>query len=148
MTRRILSVLFYVFLFALGLSAQPIAETGKIKVLVRGLRNDKGFVKIGLYNTKSGYYSRGQIASFRSAQVAPKEKKAEYIFDRVPYGEYTVKLFHDENPNGRLDKNIFGIPTEKYGFSNSPKAFFRLPDYNQAKFNLSSNQITLEIKVQ
>ena len=135
------------FLFLPKLPAQPLAKIGEIKVLIWGLQSDKGIVKIGLYNTKEGYRSRGSIASFLSASVKPKERKAEFIFEQVPYGEYTIKLFHDANYNGVVDKNIFGIPNESYGFSNNPKMLLGPPSYDQAKFNIFSPQIILEIKV-
>jgi uncharacterized protein (DUF2141 family) len=28
----------------------------------------------------------------------------------VSYGDYGVAVFHDENSNGKMDKNVLGIP--------------------------------------
>jgi uncharacterized protein (DUF2141 family) len=33
-----------------------------------------------------------------------------------------VRLFHDSNGNGELDRNMLGIPREGYGFSNDAGA--------------------------
>lgn len=37
----------------------------------------------------------------------------------IPIGRYALRLFHDSNGNGELDRNIIGIPSEGYGFSNN-----------------------------
>src|SRR5262245_49789263 len=42
----------------------------------------------------------------------------------VPYGDYGVAVFHDENSNGKMDKYVLGIPLEPYGFSNNVRVTF------------------------
>ena len=56
-------------------------------------------------------------------------------------GEYTIKIYHDENGNGIHDKNILGIPKEDYAFSNNAVASIGPPDYEKAKFELKNNLI-------
>jgi MipA family protein len=36
----------------------------------------------------------------------------------LPPGDYALVVYHDENGNGRLDRNFIGIPREPLGFSN------------------------------
>lgn len=36
------------------------------------------------------------------------------IFKNIHHGIYAVSVLHDENNNGLMDKNFFGIPTEGY----------------------------------
>ena len=62
-----------------------------------------------------------------------------YIRD-VPRGEYALMVYHDENENGRLDKNFIGIPTEPLGFSNryKPKG---PPSYKRAAFVLKEEEL-------
>jgi uncharacterized protein (DUF2141 family) len=140
--------LIYLILI-LSLALNPVAyaaeETGSIKVIIDGLTNNNGVVKAGLYDDKDSYLSKGGLPSFRSAKVMPQGKETELIFDQVPYGEYTIKIYHDENTNGEVDSGILGIPKEKYGFSNNPKVLLGLPDYDAAKFTLFSNEIVLKI---
>ena len=40
-------------------------------------------------------------------------------FNDIPPGTYAIAVFHDENANGKLDKNFLGIPCEGYGASNN-----------------------------
>jgi uncharacterized protein (DUF2141 family) len=41
------------------------------------------------------------------------------VFDELPSGACAVAVVHDENGNGRLDKNSLGIPTEGYDVPNN-----------------------------
>jgi hypothetical protein len=61
-----------------------------------------------------------------------------------------IGVYIDENENGKLDTNFFGIPKEQYGFSNNTKAF-GIPKFEAAAFAIdtyikSSNRlITMSI---
>jgi uncharacterized protein (DUF2141 family) len=38
------------------------------------------------------------------------------LFSDIKPGNYAIAVIHDENRNGELDTNMFGIPKEGYGF--------------------------------
>jgi outer membrane protein len=63
-------------------------------------------------------------------------------------GEYALVVYHDENGNGRLDKNFIGIPSEPIGFSNrywpqGPPAFIN------AAFKLEADETkSIDVKLQ
>ena len=46
----------------------------------------------------------------------------------------------DENKNGKLDKNLFGAPTEAYGFSNNARETFSSPSFEAAKVVLDRDK--------
>jgi len=121
-------------------------QKGNIKVVVTKLRTDDGLVNIGLYNTKESYLSRGSVPAFKKAKVHAKGNKAVYTFKNVPYGEYTIKLYHDENANGKIDLGPLNIPIEPYAFSNNAIGT-ALPNYSHAKFHLDSDAKMLELKL-
>ena len=56
-------------------------------------------------------------------------------------------MFHDENANGKIDRNFVGIPKEGYGTSNDAKGFMGPPKYEDAKFELTADK-KLVINVQ
>ena len=58
-------------------------------------------------------------------------------FDSIPAGTYVLSCIHDENSNSVLDQNVFGIPTEGYGFSNNPGITFGQPSFSQVKFTVA-----------
>ena len=67
-------------------------------------------------------------------------------FDSLLPGPKAVRLFHDENSNGTLDTNFFGIPTEGYGFSNNPRSRFGEPSFRDRLFEHQTDttiQVTL-----
>lgn len=57
----------------------------------------------------------------------------------LPKGEYAFSLFQDENNNGRLDTAAFGIPTEKYAFSNNAEGVMGPPSYEDCRFRLQKD---------
>ena len=65
----------------------------------------------------------------------------------MPFGEYAIKLFHDENMDGELDSNFLGIPTEDHGFSNNASGTFGPADYDDAKLIFGQTEMTMEISV-
>lgn len=117
-------------------------------LIITGFENNNGVVKIALADSPESYRARkGESPGpFRSASVEISGQKAEYVFENVPYGEYAVKMFHDENGNGDLDTNFIGIPSEAYGFSNNARAL-GLPAYERVKFPLNSAEVTLNIEI-
>jgi uncharacterized protein (DUF2141 family) len=69
------------------------------------------------------------------------------IFEGIPQGTYAVSVFHDENMNGKLDKNFVGAPKEGYGASNNPKKRMGPPKFDEAKFSADQLQHSVEIKL-
>jgi len=65
----------------------------------------------------------------------------------LPKGKYAVSAFHDANSNEKLDKNMVGFPTEKYGFSNDARGTFGPPELSDQLFTLdTSKKITITLK--
>ena len=51
-------------------------------------------------------------------------------------GRYAVSAIHDENGNGKLDRNLLGIPTGGCGFSNDARAAFGPLSFEAAAYVL------------
>jgi uncharacterized protein (DUF2141 family) len=65
----------------------------------------------------------------------------------LPEGKYGVIAFHDINNNEELDKNMLGIPTEPYGFSNNARGLLSKPNYEETLVNLNQNKsITFDLE--
>lgn len=65
----------------------------------------------------------------------------------LPEGEYAFSLFQDANENGKLDTGSFGIPLEKYAFSNNAVGVMGPPTYEQCCFRLQKDT-TLVVRMQ
>jgi uncharacterized protein (DUF2141 family) len=117
-----------------------------VQLTVVGFKNDNGDVKIGLYNSADSFNGKTK-EKFAGAVIKILNKKVQYIFPAVPYGEYAIKLFHDEDGDDEIGTNFLGIPTESYGFSNNAKGFFGPPSFEKAKFVVSSDTVRVDINL-
>ena len=81
--------------------------------------------------------------------IAPVDKggMSSILFDGLPAQDYAVSLIYDADADGELDTNIFGVPTEAFGFSNGAKAFFGPPGWTAAAFTLDDD-LTIEIELE
>jgi uncharacterized protein (DUF2141 family) len=121
------------------------SEMGNLTIKVTGLKNDKGKVMIALCNSEENFSSYEEV--FKGARVDAVDKEAQALFKDIAYGEYAVKVFHDQNENGKMDANFLGIPKEKYGFSNNARGKFGPPKWKDAKFEFDNPDTTLEIRL-
>lgn len=112
------------------------AQDNKLEVEVTGFKNNKGFAKVGLYNTKDSFLRQ----AIKSVKTEIKGNKTYAIFNNVPKGEYAVSMYHDENANNTMDANFIGIPKEGYATSNNAKGFMGPPKYEDAKFTIATDK--------
>ena len=68
-----------------------------------------------------------------------------YTFE-LPDGTYAIGIFVDKNYNNKMDRNLFGVPKEQFGFSNNAKGKFGPPSFEDASFTVS-NDMKLEINL-
>ncbi|WP_246011700.1 DUF2141 domain-containing protein [Flavobacterium piscinae] len=123
--------------FSCGLLAQS-----KLTVNIKGLKNNKGQVVVGLYQGEKNFLRKVYFGKV----VSISNKEAVVEFDHLPSGEFAISLFHDENGNGKLETGWFGIPKEDYACSNGAKGFMGPPKYSDAKFTINQNK-TINIKI-
>jgi uncharacterized protein (DUF2141 family) len=101
---------------------------------------------VALNNSKESYKS-GEDTAIAKTKTVVVDRRAQVVFSNLPYGWYGISLYHDENRNGKMDKNMMGIPKEAYGFSNNAKGFFGKPDYKDVKFELNTLEKQIFIKL-
>jgi len=130
------------------LSAVLFASTliaSDITVEVTKLSNTNGKLSIGLYNKNDDTFAK-LSKQYRGVHLEINDSKIIYAFKNIPNGTYAIAVIHDENDNGKLDKNFLGIPKEGYGFSNNIRPTFRSANFEESKFELNDDKsITIEI---
>lgn len=119
------------------------ARTGTLTILLDGFPDNNGDAKIALCNSEAT--CKSDKTAFRAAELPIREKKASWTVPDLPWGTYAVKVYHDENSNGKLDKNTLGLPKEAYGFSNNARGTFGPPAYQNMIFRLERSQLTIRI---
>ena len=129
-------LILIVILFSISFLTQ---EKGSIQLEIKNFDSNNGFVRIALYNNHENYTSKDK--AFKTAKLEIKNNIVNYTFEDLPFGEYAIKLFHDENNNEELDTGMFGIPTEDYAFSNNARGFMGPASYEDAKFKLDKKTV-------
>jgi uncharacterized protein (DUF2141 family) len=127
-------------------AADTLAAQAAICVEVEGLRNDRGDVKIALFQKSEGFPGRPEKA-LRRLTVPVVDKHARGEFSGIPAGEYAVSVIHDENKSGTLDTNFYGMPLEGVGVSNNVQGRFGPPSFNDARFQQGTGEQTLKIRI-
>lgn len=121
------------------------AFAGKLMVKATGA-NGKGLVHFILFNEGAGFPGDERKSLFTD-QILSSDGLAVWSVS-LPAGKpYAVAAFYDTNGNGRLDKNIFGAPTEPYGFSGNLRPLFRAPTFREASFTFrTAGEIQITLK--
>jgi len=131
-----------------GLLSISTAETGdRIKVEVVGLHSADGDVKCALFNSSEGFPADSSKA-IKTTSATIHDGTAECDFDQVPSGEYGIAVYHDENSNGKLDRNFVGMPKEGVGASNDATGTLGPPPFDHARFTYSGGvkAVTIHIR--
>lgn len=148
-------LMLIIFLMPLiNISAAPkkisVRNRGNLIVKIIGFKNAKGSARIALYNSENEYATAGysEKGALLTAIAPVRNLQASYTFKNLPFGEYGIKLFHDKDSSSRFRTNIFGIPSQAYGFSNNPPIKGGMPSYQQIKFIFNANhrQQTITLK--
>jgi uncharacterized protein (DUF2141 family) len=143
-------VLLWCVALLIGIAGQAAgnedAGKGTLKVTINGFNNEKGDAKMTIFDSRESF--RGGGAGIRGAALPIKAGKVEWALTDLPFGTYAVKVFHDENGNGKVDKNSLGMPREQYGFSNNARGSFGPPDYDKAAFTFSATNTAVTITVE
>ena len=113
---------------------------GDLVINLGNIKKEKGTVWVGLYNSQENLFKKDKCILQGVKVESTGETKI--TINNVNFGTYALAIFHDENNNGKLDKNFFGIPKEPYAFANWPKSKWRAPYYEELIFDfLETNQI-------
>jgi uncharacterized protein (DUF2141 family) len=135
-------IIIFSFLFML-LCGQAFAQTGNIKVVVKGIKVVEGSLLASIFNSEEGFPEDAK-KSFSSLTVKLTENPQSFYFKNIPFGTYALAVVHDKNNNGAFDKNFLGIPKEGYGVSNNIKGL-SAPGFKEASFRIDSKELVLEL---
>ena len=146
--RIVSAVLLILFAFPVNAS--------ELRITVEGIRSPHGTILIGLYDNIESFTRAIELSDKegflndpnRFAAVALRANaamKSAVVFTNLDPGQYAIILFHDENGNGKLDKNALGVPTEPYGFSNNVQGFLGPPAFKKAVMQVNADDKAVRI---
>jgi uncharacterized protein (DUF2141 family) len=150
------------------IEAQPTEaqSTTTLTVEVANLRNQEGNVCLKLFSSGDGFPNDDDSALERTCVAidqpiepteadelaidAASENTAplfRYTFENLAVGNYAVAIYHDRNRDERLNRTLFGIPAEGYGFSNDAPANFGPAKFDDAVFAVEEPNRTIQIRM-
>jgi uncharacterized protein (DUF2141 family) len=129
------------FLFAFA------AEASDLKIQITGLRSDAGFVLVALHD-RADAFPQDTSRAVAGVKLKPSRGVVSHTFKDLRPGTYAFAAIHDENNNGKLDTNPFGLPKEGFGFSRDPRVQFSAPRFDEAAFPVEGAVVTERAKAQ
>lgn len=125
------------------LSIGATAAAATLRVEITNVANKKGSLRIAVHDEAN--WLRRAVVSRAVSVDAASDESVTVTFDVEP-GRLAVSVHHDVDGNGKMDRNLLGIPKEPYGFSGSAGRFGP-PRFEKASFDVESEPMTVGVKL-
>lgn len=139
---NLLKFLSFVCLAFLGQYAY--SQSAVLVITVPNIDSLKGEIQVSVYDNGKSFLKENE--EYRIYRFKVNEEKGRFVINDLPNGEYALIIYHDENNNKEIDKSIFGLPQEGYGFSKNFKPGFSRPDFEDCSILLNKD-IETEIRL-
>ena len=116
-----------------------MASAAELIVEIVGAEADKGEIIVALFD-KPELFPK---TPFLNRRLSIGSGKVFVTFHDVPIGSYAVSAFLDENANGIMDRNLLGLPTERFAFSRNAVGRRAAPAFEDAKVLLGDERKTI-----
>jgi uncharacterized protein (DUF2141 family) len=133
------------------IKADTLSASGVIKshapltLVITNLASPTAPVIVGIYNEKCKFPDpKGQLKIYN---FKPDSISLTATIADLPFGTYALAIYQDVNSNGKIDKNLIGIPTEPYAFSNNYKPTVKAPGFKNCKFNYCADTNIIAMKM-
>lgn len=126
------------------LSLNSFAQNYALIINVTNIKKAKGTMEIGLFTDTNGFPDEG--TQQKKYFFTVNNLSETFEIKNIKKGEYAIAIYHDENEDGKCNRNFIGMPKEPYGFSNNYRPRFSAPDFDDCRFYLRSDT-TISIKL-
>lgn len=116
-----------------------------LTLTITNLKSSTAPIIMGVYSIKNKFPDPRD--KFKEYTFKPNGKMLVVKITNLKFGMYAMAIYQDENSNGTIDKNMVGIPTERYGFSNNYKPMIRAPRFNDCMFEYSAKANAVSVKL-
>jgi uncharacterized protein (DUF2141 family) len=123
------------------------AEAGKCTLIIHvtGFRNQKGVAGGTVFKSPNGW-PEDNAKSYIQGPFPIAGNHATLTFS-LPPGRYAVAVLHDENSNGKLDRNFLHVPKEGFGFANNPHVGLVAPKWEDAAVTVACPVTQINIRL-
>jgi uncharacterized protein (DUF2141 family) len=130
---KFLTLTFFSFVTAIA-----SATAADVTITVQGIRNDAGKIAVLAFVKADGFPDRVALAKAQS-QVNAHKGAVTLVLKNVPEGKVALTILHDEDGDGKLKRNIVGIPQEGVGMTGKPLGN-RAPRFDEAVIEIKGDE--------
>src|SRR5688572_78535 len=123
-------------------SFENYAESS-LEIQVDNIKTKKGSIQIELLNSEAEFLKN----PIEKRVIKSTGNGITVVFENLQPGDYALSVIHDENENGELDSNAFGIPKEGFAFGNNALGSFGPPPFEKTKITIADQNVKQEIKL-
>lgn len=113
-------------------------QAQSIPVAITGVRSQKGIIMINVFKDQVSYEKEQPFKKFTFDKHS-LDKGVMTVKLSLDPGVYGITMVDDENENGKIDKNLIGMPKEGFGFSNFFLEKMKKPSFQDFKVDLNTN---------
>lgn len=124
---------------------EPVEKRKPLTLVINNLESTTAPVIVGVYGTKNKFPDLKDQLKIYSFKPHGKELSAEIA--NLKFGTYALAIYQDVNSSGKIDKNLIGIPTEPYAFSNNYKPTIKAPGFADCSFNYNATENTVTMSL-
>lgn len=128
----------------LAASLRGLAEEGvTLTVRVTNVPGAKGNILVGLYDSAESFTGKPLADSPKIAVTSRGDLVAKIL--NVKAGTYAIAVIQDLNGNGKLDRNLVGMPKEPLAFSVIKAIPRGKPDFAACSFEVKDKDLSMTI---
>lgn len=123
------------------------ASSSELTVLLHGVdARRQGRIQCALFAGAEGFPMQPEKAvASTTAEGDGAERRC--TFRGLAPGHYAVSAVHDENGDGKLNTNLFGVPTEGWATSGNVTHALRAPDFAESKFEVGAQPARVDLEL-
>ncbi|MDZ4846500.1 MAG: DUF2141 domain-containing protein [Chitinophagales bacterium] len=122
-------------------------DSGKkpLTLIIDNLGSPDAPVQMGIYNRSNKFLDTED--RLMQCVFTPQGDILTAEITDLPYGEYAFALFQDLNRQGKIARNLLGIPTDPFAFSNNYQPSLKAPKFDDCCFDYNADTHTLHISM-
>ena len=128
------------------------AIAAELTIRLCGMQTRRGGLRITVFErAQAGEFTNAESKAFAAdltERLEGKDWGPVGVVVPLPPGDYAVRVIHDENSNGILDRDGWlTTPTESYGYSRGVRARVSAVEFEEAFVTLGENPLSIDIRV-
>lgn len=120
--------------------AVPLAQAADLSIRIDKVGSSEGQLMVALYDA-GGFLKQ----PLRNASVAASAGATSLVIKDLAPGDYGIAVYHDVNGNGKMDRNLMGIPVEPFAFGRNAQGVMGPPGFDAVKLALPAAGLATSI---